>query len=127
VWPALSACRDTYLSARGICDRDALLAFGRRLGGGVAFDDRLLALHGAAAGGTKATAPHSHGSVEVLLVAAIVDQCSRRCALLFVPLRWIRGAVELAPYRFFVEWLCWSVTFGLMGNAIAGVLHRALG
>ena len=43
-----------------------------------------------------------------------------RCALLFQPIEWIRTAVDLAPYKYFVEWMAWASTFALIGDSITG-------
>lgn len=56
-----------------------------------------------------------HGTEpEAALTAAIINRYRSRTAVLFQPMEWIRTVVELAPYQYFVEWICWSATFGLM-------------
>lgn len=56
--------------------------------------------------------------------AVIIHRYRTRTAVLFQPMEWIRTAVELAPYQYFVEWVCWASTFGLMVRiAYAALLH----
>jgi hypothetical protein len=58
------------------------------------------------------------------LSAVIIHRYRTRTAVLFQPMEWIRTAVELAPYQYFVEWVCWASTFGLMVRiAYAALLH----
>ena len=47
----------------------------------------------------------------------------RRTAVLFQPMEWMRTAVELSPYQYFVEWVCWAATFGLMGSSTVDLVR----
>jgi hypothetical protein len=60
---------------------------------------------------------------EAALSAAIVDRYRTRTAVLFQPMEWMRTAVELSPYQYFVEWVCWAATFGLMGSSIVDLVR----
>jgi hypothetical protein len=55
---------------------------------------------------------------EAAISGIIINQYRTRAAILFQPMEWIRTAVELAPYQYFVEWICWASTFGLMVRII---------
>jgi hypothetical protein len=55
--------------------------------------------------------------------APSTEECLCWCGWLLQPIVWIRSAVPLAPYKFFVEWMCWWATFSLIGSSILDLVQ----